>query len=149
LRKAAERIFWGYGREVLLFKNLRNRVLRKFGLDKCLVSFVLDENRQAFSSSCKGSVFVVRIYPKPQYQIVTKNFSGIFKLQCADRQKKNGTAKQTDIILLHFITNVQKKISDTIGLHMQKHDARRQATDKKPNQQYKAVTTKQQEEFPF
>lgn len=67
------------------------------------------------------SVFVVRIYPKTQYHFVMKNFYGILKLQYTDRQKKKGTAKQTDIILLHFITNVQKKINDTIGLHMQKH----------------------------
>ena len=78
------------------------------------------------------SVFVVRIYPKTQYQIVTKNFSGILKLQYADRQEKkryDEAGRQTDIILWHFITNVQKKISDTVGLHMQKHDAQRKVTD--------------------
>lgn len=35
--------------------------------------------------------------------------------------RKKGTAKQTDIILLHFITKAQKNIHDTFGLHMQKH----------------------------
>lgn len=30
-------------------------------------------------------------------------------------------SSQTDKILLHFFTNTQKKIKDTIGLHMQKH----------------------------
>ena len=37
-----------------------------------------------------------------------KNFYGILKLQYADRHKKIGMAKQIDIILLHFVTNVQK-----------------------------------------
>lgn len=46
LRKAAERMFWGYERDVLLFKCLENRVrYGKRGLDKCLVSFALGENR--------------------------------------------------------------------------------------------------------
>jgi hypothetical protein len=46
LRKAAERIFGRYEREVLLFKCLENCVrYGKRGLDECSVSFALGENR--------------------------------------------------------------------------------------------------------
>lgn len=40
-------------------------------------------------------------------------------MQYADRQKKTRYG-EADIILLYLITNVQKKINATIGLHVQK-----------------------------
>lgn len=50
----------------------------------------MGENRH-LALRVKCPVFVARIYPKPQNQIVIKNFflgGGIFQLQYADRQKK-------------------------------------------------------------
>jgi len=52
--------------------------------------------------------------------------------------RKNGTAKQTDIILLHFITNAQWKNQwHYRPTYAETYDSGRRFIDEKPNQQYK------------